>query len=401
MHNTRILFVDDEANILSGLRRMLRSMRNLWDMRFVRDPKEAAEMVVREHFDVVVTDMRMPGMTGAQLLEEVSRVSPSTVRMILSGYSDKEMSMNTVPVAHQFLAKPASPDTVIGVIERAMALRDLLRNKALLDLVSRIKALPALPDVYVNLVRKLGTESTTPEEIGDIISHDVGMSAKILQLVNSAFFGLVRRVESLEQAVVYLGVDTIRSLVLGVHIFDRMRRLKVDGVSMQEVVDHSLGVGELAKSLAARENKDKERRELAFFAGLVHDCGILLLAQNLPERYEKAVHAAVREDVPLYMAEADEFGVSHAEVGAYLLNLWGLPEKLVNAVAFHHNPMAAYKPYMDTLAVVHVADYLEFVKHRSHVIGALTEPEEDYLQAIGKEGCLSEWKRALLGGADA
>ncbi|MFP4657878.1 MAG: response regulator [Desulfonatronovibrionaceae bacterium] len=205
MEKTKILFVDDESNILFGLKRMLRSMHNVWEMRFIQDPHEAVQVAEQEHFDVVVTDMRMPEMDGAELLERISRISPSTVRIILSGYSDKQMSLSTVPVAHQFLVKPTSPERLFGVIESSLALSSILKSRPLLELVSRIKSLPALPDVYLRLVQRLGAEFATPEEIGGIISRDVGMSTKILQLVNSAFFGLVRRVDSLEQAVCLSG----------------------------------------------------------------------------------------------------------------------------------------------------------------------------------------------------
>ena len=396
MHKAKILFVDDEANVLSGLRRMLHTMRNKWELRFIQDIHEAIEAIESESFDIVVADMRMPQMSGADFLEKVSRSNPSCIRIILSGYSEKKMVLKTVPVAHQFLAKPVSLETLSNVINRSLALHESLTNPDLLNFISQIKSLPVLPDVYVKLVHKLQSEGSTPQEIAEIIACDVGMSAKIMQIINSAFFGLVRKVESLQQAIVYLGIDTIQALVLGVHIFNQMRTLKVNGLSMQAIVDHSLHVAELAKALAVKENLGSEMQESAFFAGLVHDCGIIILAQYMPEKYEKAVRLAEEKNIPLFAAEKEIFGVSHAETGAYLLNLWGLPQELVSAVAFHHSSNIVCKTCMDALVLVCIADYLDFVQNRSHLTGRLVRPDDEFLEAIGKEDKLSEWEHDLL-----
>ncbi len=396
MDHISIIFVDDEPNVLSGLRRMLHAQRKHWDMHFLQEPREALQLISGKFFDVVVADMRMPDMSGADFLREVSSISPSSVRVILSGYWDKKMVMQTVPVAHQFMAKPTSSETISEVVKRSFALRRLLQNEVLSTLVSRMGALPALPETYVQLVDKLESGKANPGEVGEIISRDVGMSAKILQLVNSAFFGLVRKVESIQQAVVYLGMDTIQALVLGVHIFEKMQTLKIDGLSMQARVRHSLQVAELANKLGSLENIDKEIKETAFFAGVLHDCGMLLLVQNMPEKYEEVINKAKEEDISLDSAETDVFGVSHAEIGAYLLNIWGLPSELVNAVAFHHRPLEACKAYMDPLALVHIADYLEFKQNRGSLVGALLPPEEQFLEAIGKEGTLHWWEQNLL-----
>ncbi|MBT8763852.1 HDOD domain-containing protein [Desulfohalobiaceae bacterium Ax17] len=396
MNKIKILFVDDEPNVLSGLRRMLYPMRKEWDMTFVDNSAEALSLVKEKSFDVVVADMRMPVMSGADLLTRISKIQPRVVRIILSGHSDKEMIMQTVPVTHQFLTKPCSPDKLKNVIQRCMALRNLFKDKSLLDVVGRVKSLPSLPDIYIQLKEEIRSDKATPKSIGDIISKDVAMSAKVLQMVNSAFFALVRKVSSIEQAVVYLGLDTIRFLVLGMHIFNKLEKLKIGKFSLKSQVKHSLEVASMVSSLCKFENLPKDVQEIAFFAGLFHDCGVLILAQNMPKEYEEAVNFAEEKRLCLYLAELDVFGVSHAEIGAYLLNIWGLPEEMVRAAAFHHNPMAAYSSRLDCLSLVHIADRLEHLKSPMNVVGPVCPVDKDLIEKFGIQDKFISWRDLLV-----
>ncbi|RMD64721.1 MAG: HDOD domain-containing protein [Planctomycetota bacterium] len=352
----RILFVDDESNVLNGLRRMLHAERNRWDMAFASSGEEALRLLDESPFDIVVSDMRMPGMDGAELLARVMEQHPDCVRIVLSGYSSEEAAMRSVGPAHQFLSKPCEAHTLRDAVDRACALRTRLRSRAVAELAGRLKTIPSAPALYRELVEELRQPDATPQTVARIIEKDAGMTAKTLQLVNSAFFGLPRRVSNLSQAVGFLGLDTIRSLVLSVQAFDQFKNMDITGFSVEALWRHSLEVGSLARSIAAAENAPAHVCDDALLAGLLHDAGKLILAANLPDAYAQAMQLVEQERLALHEAERRTTGAGHPETCAYLLGLWGLPDAIVEAVAFHHEPSLTTTQEMSPLLAVHAAD---------------------------------------------
>jgi HD-like signal output (HDOD) protein len=355
----RILFVDDEELVLKGLQRMLRSMRKEWDMQFVTSARTAVELVHREPFDAVITDMRMPGMDGVQLLAEIMKTHPNIVRIILSGQLDQGMILKTVRSAHQHLSKPCEPDLLKSTLAYAFGLRDLLANNTIKNLVSRIESLPSLPSLYLEIMEEVQSANTSFERVGEIISGDVGMTAKILQMVNSAFFGLRRRVSSPKDAVSYLGFETIKSLVLTAKIFSQFDQKKLYRFSLDGLWHHSMLTGTFAKLVAQMENQTKEIIDDAYMVGLLHDLGKLVLAQNLSDEYQEALTEAFNMNRCIWEVEYEQFGTSHAEMAAYLMGLWGLKYPIVEAIAFHHHP-GKRGTQMGVLAAVHSANGLAY-----------------------------------------
>ena len=355
----RILFVDDEPNVLDGLRRMLRPMREEWEIACASGGEEALAILAEELFDVVVSDMRMPGMDGAQLLSEVKQRYPQVIRVVLSGYSEKETVLRSVGPTHQYLAKPCDPEQLRDVIGRACALRDLLSEDTLRGLVSQMSTIPSLPQTYTEIIEELQSPDASIKKVGQIISKDVGMTAKILQLVNSAFFGLRHHVSDPSQAASFLGVDTLKALVLSVHIFSQLDDVKIEGFSLDALWNHSAATGALAKRIADAEGCAEHIRDYALLAGLLHDAGKLVIAANLPERYGTVLASAKCEALDLWEAERKILTNTHAEVGAYLFGLWGLPDSIVEAVAFHHDPSKCPGTDFTPLVAVHAANAID------------------------------------------
>lgn len=354
----KILFVDDEVNILQGLRRMLRNMNNRWEMFFAGGGEEALDILSKNSIDVIVSDMRMPGMDGAQLLDRVMTLYPHIVRVVLSGYSDQEVILNSVKFTHQYLVKPCDVESLKLTIERSCLLRDLLSNKKLVETVTGIKRLPSLPRLYNMMITELQSPSTSLKKIGDIISQDVAMTAKILQLVNSAFFGLPQKVSSPNQAVALLGVNTLKGLILNVQIFSTYNSRKQSAVfSPERLWQHSIMVGSLAGMIARSESAQKGIEEDAFAAGMLHDIGKILLME-IKGCYERVGQCASEDSCAWHEAEYRIIGTSHAEVGAYLLGLWGISDPIVEAVAFHHNPAKLNVNKFGALTAVHLANAL-------------------------------------------
>jgi putative nucleotidyltransferase with HDIG domain len=340
----KILFVDDDHKETKGLKKMLLPMRQEWEMEFAVSGEEALNFMSKSSFDAVISDIHLRrrgicrGMDGTELLGIVRERYPETVCIILSEPLDKEMALKSVKSAHQFLIKPSSTETMKYTIERACKLRDLLKNERLKKIVTGIKKLPSLPKLYNLILEEMQSKEISLKKVGHIISQDVSMSAKILQLVNSAFFGIPQKIADPKQAAVYLGIDTLKALVLSIHVFSSFTEdAELCGFSLAEMRRHSLMTGRLAQDIARAQTNDRKVAEEAMIAGMLHDIGKLILLK-IPRQYKQVMDFIERTGCDLVEAEYNVMKTSHAELGAYLLGLWGISDNIVEAVAFHHNP---------------------------------------------------------------
>jgi len=382
-----LLFVDDETMVLDGLRRSLHGMRQQWEMNFVNSAAAALEALAKEPYDAVVSDMRMPLMDGAQLLEEIKQRHPDVVRMILSGQSSREAVYRSISPAHQFLTKPCDPKELVARLSQAFAMRDLLANQALKTVISRLRSIPSLPTLYEEVTAALRKDDPSLSEIARIISKDVGMAAKILQLANSAFVGASGRVSSLVQALSLIGTETVRTLVLSVHVFSQFERNSHVSANLPALWDHSATVSALAQRIASSEGCAKAMVEESFTAGLLHDIGKVVLLAEMPREYHQIFETnSYSKDV-----ELERLGCTHAEEGAYLMSICGLPLSLVHAVAFHHRPGETAETHFSPLTAVHAADAIASATDASP-LNRDAELDLGYLERLGLTNRESVWR---------
>ena len=390
----RILFVDDEPMVLSALQRSLHSMRKEWEMVFVGGGLEALQLMERDPFDIVVTDMRMPVMSGAHLLECVKLRFPQCLRIVLSGQADREMIIRSVDPTHQYLTKPCDVTDLKARIARAFAVRELLQNPELRGLVSKMEALPSLPSLYVALSNELKKDEASIDTIEQLISEDMAMTAKILQLVNSAFFGLQCRVSSARQAVQLLGLETIRALVLSAHVFDKFPSDILGDGDLSYWWKHSLAAANYANDIAKLERVDKHLAEDCFTSALLHDTGKVILASILDSKYRKVLMLVKSAGKGLMDAEVEILGCSHAEIGAFLLGLWGLPENVIEGVAFHHQPSRSFQSTFSTVAATHFASILQ-EEQQNFWMQDRTPLDTDFMHRIGCADHEATWRSVV------
>ena len=386
-----ILFVDDDVNSLRSLKRMLIKLSDQWDMGFVEEPEKALEMMAMNSYDVIVADMRMPKMTGAQLLEVVKEKYPGIVRIILSGHSNKNIIMNSIGPCHQFLAKPCRSDVLVNTVDRACVLRELLHDEKLKESLTRLEGIPSTPQVYLELEKEINSPDVSLKNVGKIIAKDVGLSAKILQLINSAFFGMPRHVSTVEQAVSLLGLDVINAIVLSSSIFSLFNVNQVKNFSVERLSQHNLQVANFAKAIMIHEQMDKKLCEQTFMAGLLHDVGELILASIYRSEYGEAIRTAISQEILLYEAELLHFNASHQEIGAYLLGLWGLPDPIIEVLAYHHQPGLCFDKEFSALTAVHCADYIHYQFEANTNGLRKTILDRDYIDMLSIQHKLSEW----------
>ncbi|HXR37837.1 MAG TPA: response regulator, partial [Terracidiphilus sp.] len=353
--------------------------------------ESALALMEASAFDVIVSDMRMPEMDGAALLTKVRDRFPGVVRMVLSGYTSLESALRAVPVAHQFLLKPCDPNLLRVTVDRACELKDLLGSDTILRTVGAMHGLPALPRTYAAMAEALSDPEVGLDRIGRIVEQDMSLAARVLQLVNSAMFGLRQRISTVRTAVSYLGTEIIRNLVLSVEAFRAFDGVAaIGGYSLEMVHAHAY----LTARIASRLPAEKSVKETAGAAALLHDVGRLVLMARLPKEFARIARLARDQGRPLYDVEREVVGVTHAEIGAYLLGLWGLPLPIVEAAAFHHNPSQVPHQVFDCLAAVHVADALAHTQDSTPPGTGFASPSLDrqYLADLGVADCITEWE---------
>lgn len=334
-----VLFVDDEPAILSGLKNLFRRDRARWDVVVANSGEEALLELDKRPFTVVVSDMRMPGVDGATLLMRIKERSPSTVRIMLSGQADRDSIVRALPALHQLLSKPCDADVLRAVLERSMHLESLLIDEDVRGRIGRLATVPSTRAIFDQLTAALAASAST-SDITEIVRRDPAMTAKVLQLVNSAYFGAGRATSSIESAVRYLGVERLRHLVASASVLVAAN----DPMNVQEVVRaSSVRCAELAVKLLGVDVTDE-----AYVVGILHDIGCLILAVD-------GDTAASLERCAADESNTGTTTATHAEIGACLLGIWGLPRRIVDAVRTHHHPQNAPADAQRIAAAVHVA----------------------------------------------
>jgi HD-like signal output (HDOD) protein len=354
MTRTRILFVDDEVALLNGLRNVLRRERKRWDMSFAVGADEALAALRSAPFDVVVTDMRMPGMDGAELLARIREDYPRTSRLVLSGHAAREAAVRALAVAHQFLSKPCDAASLRSVVERTHLVHSLIQSDRIKTVIGGIERLPVVPDVYLALQRAAADPNAGLSVIAGIVEQDPALSAQVLQLANSALFGLAQPVTTIAHAVTCVGLTTVKALALTAQLFLLAQKHESEAMDLGRLQQAAVATARVARRFLGNHPKAEE----AFTAGLLHDTGKLVLAIGLRDDFLRATRLASEQSRPLPLIEKELLGTTHAEVGAYLLGLWGLPFSIVEAVLLHHEPGRVTDGPCDVLAAVHAADAL-------------------------------------------
>lgn len=392
----RILFVDDESKILDGLQRMLHADRKRWDMQFAVGGEAALKACEVASFDVVISDMRMPGMDGATLLGHIRDRYPSTARIILSGYSEIKLATRSVHVAHRFLAKPCNASELQATIERVCTLQDVLCTPEIRKVIGTVGALPSLSITYTALTKALTEPNSSIAQVAQIIERDVAMSAKVLQMVNSAFFGLAQNVTSLQSAASYLGMETIKNLAL---VSEAFNVFVPDSRIPQAAFEAIQRQAQMTAAIAVVLPVDQKTRDVTVLSALLHDVGRLVLASKMPDKFCSVLTRTSECGCEPFQAEEEILGTSHAEIGAYLLGLWGLPNLAVEAIAHHHHPTRIPHSEFDSSVALYVAGLLayELNAHPQDETGCeLREFDRSCLETLGILSRFAEFRKLAV-----
>ena len=389
----KILFVDDERRVLHGLRRLLRPMRREWSMTFVDSGQGALDHLGEERADVLVTDLRMPGIDGLELLKRVTDQHPDVVRIVLSGQPEMEHFLRTVGPAHQYLAKPCDPERLRSAVRRSVAVQQVLAEGSLRQIVAGMGSLPSRSDAVQELISELMSPEASVQTVAAIVARDLAMTVKVMQVVNSAFFGLPKPVSDAGQAVKLLGIDAVRSLVLSLQVFSAFAGPGSQCVSPDALWNHSSAAGSMARRIAVAEGMSTVDTGHALLAGLLHDLGKLILADQFPDEYSAVLGGAKKGKQPSFEAEQQTFGATHAQVGGYLAALWGFPYPVVEALIYHHRPSDGPSDGLDITVLVHIADAIDYGPD-----GQDARLDTSFLESVELIDRLDEWRELCTEG---
>jgi HD-like signal output (HDOD) protein/ActR/RegA family two-component response regulator len=385
----RILFVEDNETLLE-LYSIIMSTDPQWQTSLAPNGQEAMKVLTTQApFNVVVSDMQMPGMSGIEVLSEVRKLQPQAARIIVSGASDQAIAADSLNCTHLFISKPFEAKTLRDTLNRVGSLDAYLKDEKLKGLAGKMRALPSFPKAYMDIIQEMESDKWTIQSIGALIAKDPAIAAKVLQVANSVAMGQQEQVTDIADAVQVLGMNTVKSIALSTYVYTNFKPGKAKTFSADALWNHLMKCGTLAKNIMRKERAQVAEIEEAYTAGILHDIGKLMLSDSLPQEFEQALALAKKNRIPLFKAEQDIFGATHTGLAAYLFSLWGLPASIVEAVAFHHEPEKSTLKKFSPLTAIHVADALCDTSGELHL-------NQTYLQEVKKEDRIDEWKDLAL-----
>jgi putative nucleotidyltransferase with HDIG domain len=333
----RVLFVDEDE----ATREIYQQLQSYWgieqEVHTAGTAIEAINLMGQLRFAVVVSELSLPDMPGLEFLSKIMESHPEAARIVISANNDSLKAAEALNVAHRFFSKPFSFEVLGSLLENLGQYHYLLHDERIQCMIFKTGALPVLPGTWVQLTGLLDSADTDISDIAKIVEQDPGLTTRLLHTVNSAYFGIARRVVSCSEAIQIVGLELIRGLMMGMKIFDFYKNSPFVRTVFGRIWDHSLRTATGARRLCELETQSIETCNVAFTAGLLHDIGKLILAANAEEK--------------------EKFGTTHAQIGAYLFTLWGFPDQVVRAVENHHN-LEGIEKFSPALAI-HAAQCLQ------------------------------------------
>jgi len=384
----RILLVDGVTAALHEIKDELVGRCAGWELRYTGTGAAALDSLAQGAFDAVIVDLRLHDMGGNQLITQVMKQYPRMHRIILADLGDPQSLLRCVGNVHQFLAKPVDADRLQVVLQRAFQFEMWLPNQKVRELIGRIPRLPSPPDSYARLVKELQSNSASLDRTAELVANDPAITAKVLQLANSAACGPPLDEADPILAIKEIGLANARGLVLLAHSYSNFRDLDGSGFSMEKLWRHSQRTGRFARWIAEAEGVDGAVVQQSATAGLVHDIGKVALGANLANAFRQAQHLIQTKGIAPWEAEQEVFGATHGEVGGCLLGIWGLPVPVVEAAALHHHPARFLSNSFSPLTAVHVANAFQ---HAATCDQARKRVDNAYLGELGLWDRLPQW----------
>jgi len=349
----RILFVDDESQILRSITRLF--MDTEYEVLTAGSGAEALDLLEVEQVDVIVSDMKMPKMTGYELLNEVKKRFPNIVRIILSGFSDERIVFDALQknIAKLYILKPWENAVLINTIEKVFQIENVLRNnEKVLKLLNNAEELPTIKTSYQKIINVIESGEEIYKVV-EAIEGDNSIVIKLLHIVNSSYYSV--KTGSIKRAVAYLGLDNIKNIVIASAFIDALNFNARDNKKLEQLWEHAF-ISNRIISIIYTEFLNKKIPETEMNAGLLSNVGIIFMIHSFHEKYMEILEEVEKHNSSLVELENKAFGTNHQEVGGYLLQWWDIPLPIVEAALYHHNPFDENIINRQIVLVAHIAE---------------------------------------------
>ncbi len=359
---SHILFVDDETSILEMLMQLCQDED--WTCHFASSMAQAKSILDEQKIDLVLADVVMDNGDGIQLLSYVSDRYPDCIRLFLTAYAEEPKTIAALArgITQQIIPKPWIDQELKEIIHSALRQRDQQKKYGtdFQRLINTLPLLPAIPESYANVRACMTGDEVDIEKMAEFISQDVAISATLLRWANSALFGQRFQVDTVKRAIIVLGTRIVENLVLSETINRAITQKlpTINGFDLNKFKKHSMAAAVISRLLIkSLWPNDSEMQDRAFVAGLLHDCGKLVLGYYLSEQFELAIGKGLTSGISLCDAELATYKATHAQIGAFLTEWWALPSFIVNTNHWHHAPQSTPTD-KDIVIAVHVANLL-------------------------------------------
>ncbi len=388
-----LMLLDPGGDFLSWTHQLSKAEPH-WQVDRFDDPQMLLARFELKAPDAVFLSSSIRGYAELNVLNRMIELKPDLLRFQLgpSIHSNQSITQR-LELTHRVFAQPNDIETICTTVKYLLKITQLVKRPAIRQFISNQHQLPAVPGVYLELTHALNSDTTNAKNIASIIQQDPALAAKLIQLVNSSYFGMPREISQIPEAVSILGIRTLRGLALSSRIsstYPPHKRWKY--FSFERINQRALLVARLAKDICQQAKVSPGIAEQAFLAGLLQDIGILVMASQNPSDYLKVLQYAVKEKKPLHLAEKKITGLYHGEVGAALMALWNIPPRVVEAILLHPAPHLSTDTDFQPLTAVHVADALipPVWQHKHTKMN--NQLSEAYLEKIGYLSSLHHWK---------
>lgn len=381
--NENVLLVDDNIQVLNSLKRLL--IMNEYNVSTTINGEEALVILKNNKIDLLITDIKIPGLNALELLRKTKSISPSTIRIILSGYANEEILLKIKQnnLAKLYMLKPWNNNELLANIKQIFNIKNKLEQKNLLQIIDNIKALPSPDNVYRDFELMLNRDADM-HEFANLIESDPSIAAKLLQVANSAFYGI--KTGSVKIAITYLGLINVKNIIFSVSLYNNQKKMASNQTINDDIEilwKHSVYTNKILNFLYVKI-LNKNIPDIISMVGLLHDIGKFVLINNFSEKYLEATKKIRNSNNMLYLFEHYEFmNITHEEIGAYLLNWWELPQAMVEAVLYHHGPITDSIIDKELSSLLYISDIISWnivgnldIKIDEHILNSFSLTDE-------------------------
>ncbi len=393
--SAKILIIDPDTDAIESYQKALAPKAASWTVHFANTSAKGLELAASETPDIIVAALALEQGQGLKILSQAVDAAPLAHAFIVAAESDRPQLAAAFEGGCRYLPRPCPVDRLLLEFQRCLTLDSWLDNPTVKEIVASRSEFESLPSHHHKIVTELNSPHCSIPDVADAIANDLALSAKILETVNSSFYGFNQSTSDIKQAISILGLSTVRNIVLAAHIFTQVGQESEHQLLVKEIWHHSIAVAGAARRISLHETSDSKAAEEAYSAGLLHDIGKIVLLGVVPDEYMEAQRLSREEAHSPWQAEYKIIGCDHAEVGAYLLARWGLPLPLSEAAALHHRPANSCHASFTTLAAVHAANAI--VRKRRNPKHADAAPFTNFLVEIGKDSQWEEWEAIVTG----